>query len=96
MRYTGPSGASILDAVFERVLPRGRDNGRLDFLGGPSVEAIDLLTKEACEFLELLFFRGQVFEFSFMWVCFLGHHSFMTNSSQFQAQYQELRWKYGT
>ena len=74
----------------------GRDYGRLGFLGGPSVEAIDLLTKEACEFLELLFFGGLVFEFSFMWICFLVHHSFMTNSSQFQAQYQELRWKYGT
>ena len=65
----------------------GRDYGRLGFLGGPSVEAIDLLKREAFEFLELLFFRGLVFEFSFMWVCFFGHHSFMTNSSQFQALY---------
>ena len=79
-----------------KIQVSGRDYGRLGFLGGPSVEAIDLLTKEACEFLELLFFGGLVFEFSFMWICFLVHHSFMTNSSQFQAQYQELRWKYGT
>ena len=79
-----------------KIQVSGRDYGRLDFLGGPSVEAIDLLTKEACEFLELLFFGGLVFEFSFMRVCFLGHHSFMTNSSQFQALCQELRWKYGT
>ena len=74
----------------------GRDYGRLGFLGGPSVEAIDLLTKGACEFLELLFFGGLVFEFSLMCVCLLVHHSFMTNSSQFQALCQELRWKYGT
>ena len=66
----------------------GRDYGRLGFLGGPSVEGIDLLTREACEFLGLLFFGGLVFEFSFMCICFLVHHSFMTNSSQFQAQYQ--------
>ena len=59
----------------------GRDYGRLGFLGGPSVEAIDLLTREACEFLLLLFFEGLVFVFSFMCVCFLVHQSFKTNIS---------------
>ena len=39
----------------------GRAYGRLGFLGGPSVEAIDLLTREACEFLGLLFFGVLVF-----------------------------------
>ena len=39
----------------------GRDYGRLGFLGGPSVEVIDLLKREACEFLELLFSGGLVF-----------------------------------
>ena len=44
-----------------KIQVRGRDNGRLGFLGGPGVEAIDLLTREACEFLGLLFFGGLVF-----------------------------------
>ena len=44
-----------------KIQVRGRDNGRLGFLGGPCVEAIDLLTREACEFLRLLFFGGLVF-----------------------------------
>ena len=44
-----------------KIQVSGRDYGRLGFLGGPSVEAIDLLTREACEFLGLLFFGGLVF-----------------------------------
>ena len=34
-----------------KIQVSGRDYGRLGFLGGPGVEAIDLLTREACEFL---------------------------------------------
>ena len=44
-----------------KIQVSGRDYGRLGFLGGPSVEVIDLLKREACEFLELLFSGGLVF-----------------------------------
>ena len=79
-----------------KIQVSGRDYGRLGFLGVPSVVAIDLLKRVACEFLELLFFGGLVFEFCSSWVCFLVHHSFITNSSQFQALCQEIQWKYRT